>query len=140
MIVADSSYIAEGVLVDEALLRKDDMVAPDLAIYETMGAIWKHQVLLGRISDGQGYLAALADLVRSNRLVALEPDNRLVSATYDLSARYRAHPRDAIFVALAFMTGLELKTFDRNQKRILERETARRGRTRSGSTERLDRR
>ncbi len=131
MIVADSSYIAEGVLVDEALLRRDGMVAPDLAIYETMEAIWKHQALLGRISDGQRYLAALADLVRSNWLVALKPDDRLVGETYDLSVRYRAHPHDTVFVALAVMTGLELKTFDRNQSRILERETARRGRAKS---------
>ena len=138
--MADRSYIAEGVLVDEALLRRDGMVAPDLAVYETMGAIWKHQALLGRISDGQRYLAPLADLVRSNWLVALKPDDRLAGETYDLSVRYRAHQSGTVFVALAAMTGLGLKTFDRNQRRILERETPRRGGARSEGQVRGDRR
>lgn len=124
--MTDSSFLAEGILVDGSLLTRDRMVAPDLAVYETAGAVWRHQTLLGRISDGSGYLSVLSDLVGSNRLVTLEPNEELARETYDLAVRYHAHPHDAVFVALAVMTGLDLRTFDPGQREMHEREKARR--------------
>lgn len=122
MIVADSSFIAEGVLTDEALLRGERMLAPELAVYETASAIWKHQVILGVIDDGPSYLDVLNDLLRSNTLLAVSPDSDLLRTAYDLAVRYRAHPHDTVFVALAVRTGLRLETFDSGQLKIFEKE------------------
>jgi predicted nucleic acid-binding protein len=126
MIVADSSFIVEGVLVDGNLLRQETMVAPDLVVYETVGAIWKHEALLGRISDGTGFLSVLSDLIKSNRLLALRPDEELIGDAYAMAVRYHVHPHDAIFVALAVATGLELETLDASQRALYEKEIARR--------------
>lgn len=122
MIVADSSYITEGVLEDRALLQRDTIVTPDLGIYETVGAIWKHQVALGKVSDGAGYVSVLADLIRTNRLLAVDPGPALISSAYDIAVRHRSHPHDAVFVAMAIGDGLELYTLDAGQKRMYEQE------------------
>ena len=87
MIVADSSYIAEGVLVDQGLLAGPTIMVPDLAIYETVGAIWKHEVALGRIKEGKSYVDALLELVRTHKLLGEGPDEELLLRSYDLAVR-----------------------------------------------------
>ena len=124
MIVADSSYIVEGVLADKSLLMGDLILAPDLAVYETAGAIWKHQALLGRIRDGRRYLSTLSELIRTNSLLTTMPDKEAIDAAYDLALRYHSHPHDTVFVAIALRTGLDLKTFDSEQREIYDRERA----------------
>lgn len=122
MIVADSSYVVEGVLTDESLLRREAILVPDLAIYETISAIWKHQIILGRLSDGRGYISVLFELIRANKLLAVGPDEEILSMAYDISLRHHSHPYDAVFVAMAVITGLELKTFDTKQRKEFEQE------------------
>jgi predicted nucleic acid-binding protein len=126
VIVADSSYIVEGLLADKSLLMGELILAPDLAIYETAGAIWKHQTILGRIHDGMRYLSILSELIRTNNLLTTLSGNEVISAAYDLALRYHSHPYDAVFVAMALRTGLDLKTFDSHQREIFDREKAKR--------------
>ena len=118
--MADSSYIAEGILADRALLRAQRMLAPSLAVYEVAGAIWKHQAVLGRIQEGEKFLAVLAGLVGARDLLTVEPDERLLLDAHAIAVRQRVHPRDAIFVAVALGNGLELATFDEAQRRVYD--------------------
>ena len=120
MIVADSSYIAEGILTDIRMLRSERMLAPSLAVYEVAGAIWKHQAVLGRILEGEKFLRVLSDLLRTNELLTIEPDVGLLLDAYAIAVSQRVHPHDAIFVALALRNGLELVTLDDAQKRVYE--------------------
>jgi predicted nucleic acid-binding protein len=125
LIVADSSYLAAGILEDEGLLRNQRILIPDLAIYETLSVIWKHQVLLRRLANGMRHVAVLFDFVDTNVIIPVPPDCELAERTHDLATQYRAHPHDMVFVALALVTGLELKSFDETQLRIMDGERAR---------------
>lgn len=127
MIVADSSYIAEGVLIDRRMLSSQAMLAPSLAVYEVAAAIWKHQVVLGRIEEGEKFLGALADLVATNALLAVPPDARLLLDSHRVAVAQRIHPHDAVFVALALSSGLDLATLDGAQRRAYERAKSGRG-------------
>ncbi len=128
MIVADGSFIAAGILVDKDLLSGEGVLTADLAVYETVSAIWKHQALLHRIDDGLPYLGLLFGLMEENRIVALKPSPELTEEAYRMALRNSAPVYDTIFVALALDTGLKLKSFDERQIAILERESRAKGR------------
>ncbi|MDG6985124.1 MAG: type II toxin-antitoxin system VapC family toxin [Nitrososphaerota archaeon] len=120
MIVADSSFIAEGILADRSLIRSELMLSPSLAVYEVAGAVWKHQALLGRIREGDKFLAVLSDLLATRRLLTVEPDRELIMDAHRIAVRHGAHPNDAVFVAVALKSGLELRTFDAAQRKVFE--------------------
>jgi predicted nucleic acid-binding protein len=119
MIVADSSYIFEGMLRDGALLENEIMIAPELALYEVINAVWKHEALIKDVADGSRHISALYDLVSSGVLRFVRPDREVMDKAYRLSLRKKCALYDAVFVALAMDLGLELKTFDEVQKGLL---------------------
>jgi predicted nucleic acid-binding protein len=131
VIVADSSYIVEGLLTDRSLLRQDRIVAPDIAVYEAVGAVWKHEQVLNKIKEGKMFLSALTDLIRTGDLLTVEPNERLLLDAYGVAIRHRIHPHDAVFIALAIENGLELKTLDADQRRAYEDEASDSARGRS---------
>jgi predicted nucleic acid-binding protein len=45
MIVADTSYLVEGLLRDASLLQEDTL-SPELALYEVANTVWKHEFIL----------------------------------------------------------------------------------------------
>ena len=46
MIVADSSFIVEGLIKQKELLEEnEDILTLDLAVYEVANSIWKHEFL-----------------------------------------------------------------------------------------------
>lgn len=122
MIVADSSYLAKGILEDRSLLTAERIITADLALYETTNTILKHHVFLKRISDGAPYLSILHGLLRTNALFAVKPWEGLLGRAYELAVRNRVSLYDTIFVALALETGLELRSFDKEQLTIMKRE------------------
>jgi len=124
VIVADSSYLAAGILEDEALLRNQRILTPDLAIYETLSTIWKHQALLKRVTNGERLVDVLFDFVGTNIVIPVHPDRELAGRAFGLAVQHRTHPHDMVFVALALGTGLELKSFDETQLKIMEEERA----------------
>ncbi len=63
MIVADTSYIVEAILHDSALLDDEPIVAPDLALYETMNAIWKHETLILVLENASMYIDVFLKLI-----------------------------------------------------------------------------
>jgi predicted nucleic acid-binding protein len=77
VIVADSSYITEGLLSNKELL-KEQIISPELIIYETANTIWKHEYLLKRIQNGQEYLSLLYGLINSGKITVIFPDENLI--------------------------------------------------------------
>lgn len=119
-IVADSSYIIEGLLKDKSLFEGYDILSPDYGIYEVLNAVWKHQVLLKQIKDSGTILVTLFDLISAQRIRFMALDEEMIRSAYDLAVKTRTPVYDTVFVALAKELGVELKTFDRKQAEIFK--------------------
>ena len=122
MKVADSSYIVEGLLRRKELLEEDILITVDLALYETVNAVWKHQFLLKDLNDGVPYVSILYGLVDSGRIRVIRPGEELMKRGYSLAAKSRRSIYDAIFIALALEFTSELGTFDKRQAEQLQKE------------------
>jgi predicted nucleic acid-binding protein len=122
MKVADSSYLIEGLLRDASLLEGEVFVAPDLTLYEVANTLWKHQTLLKDIRNSSEYIHLFQELVSTRSIQLVRPDRRLLDDAYSLSLKHQLPIVDTIFVALALELGLQLKTFDAAQSRMLDKE------------------
>lgn len=49
----------EGLLKRKRLLEEDQILTPDLALYEVANSIWKHQHILKDLEDGLPYVSTL---------------------------------------------------------------------------------
>jgi predicted nucleic acid-binding protein len=119
MIVGDSSYIVHALLKDASLFERELIVTPDIALYEVMNAIWKHAAVLRDIKDGTPYIERMFELTSSRVLEFLRPSETMVTAAYKLSLEKKCTFYDAIFVTVALTLGIELKTFDEAQRRLV---------------------
>lgn len=122
MKVADSSYIVEGLLRRKELLEEDVLITVDLALYEAVNAVWKHQFLIRDLSDGVPYVRILYGLVESGRVRVIRPGGELMKHGYFLAAKNHRSIYDAIFIALALELALDLATFDKRQAKLLRKE------------------
>lgn len=122
MIAADSSFLIEAIFRDADLFEGEVFVAPDLALYEVVNVIWKHEALIRDLREASRYLDVVDDLISSEVIVLVRPDGDLVREAYTLSLRHRASFYDTVFVALALKLNLELRTFDEEQSRIFSEE------------------
>jgi len=122
MIVADTSYVVEGLLHNSGLFSKETLVVPDLTLYETANVLWKHQQLIQDLKDASEHLEILEKLVSEGTLVLVRPDGELTRKAYNLSIKHKTPFYDTIFVALALQLKLDLKSFDKAQIRILTEE------------------
>jgi predicted nucleic acid-binding protein len=120
--VADSSYLIEGILRDATLLENETLVCPDLALYEVVNAIWKHETLLHDLKDAQERIELLSALVSNERVQLIRPDRKLLIEAYALSVKHGRTIYDCVFIALALQLKMELATFDGNQSSILNEE------------------
>lgn len=121
MKVADSSYIVEGLLRHKELFE-EDLLTVDLALYEAVNALWKHQFLIKDIDDGVPYVSILYGLVDSGRIQVIRPGEELMKQGYSLAARRHRPIYDAIFIALALELASELATFDKRQTELMQEE------------------
>ena len=119
MIVADTSYLVEAILRNAELFKGEIFVAPDLALYEAVNVIWKHEALIRDLEDAAGYLTIMEELISSEAIRLIRPDAKLVQDAYNLSIKHKTPFYDTIFVTLAMRLKLELRTFDKAQTRIL---------------------
>ena len=122
MKVADSSYLIEGILRDVSLLENELFVSPDLALYEVMNTLWKHESLIKDLKDSWASLSLFLELVSVEVVRLVRPDKRLLEEAYSLSRKHRLPTYDTIFIALALELGLELKTYDSKQAAIMSKE------------------
>ena len=125
MKIADSSYLAEGILRDATLLENEVLVSPDLALYEVVNTLWKHEALIGDLDDAQQRIELLSGLVSARRVQLVRPDRKLLDQAYALSIKHRLPIYDSIFVALALELKIGLATFDAKQSKILTDEKRR---------------
>jgi predicted nucleic acid-binding protein len=122
MIVADSSYLVEGILRKARLVENETMVAPDLALYEVVNTLWKHETMIGDLDDSSSHIDLVLELVSTGAILLVRPDKKLLNQTYYLSVKYRTSVYDTVFVALALQLGLELKTYDEKQAKMFSKE------------------
>ncbi len=115
----------EGLLKRKKLLEEDQILTPDLALYEVANSIWKHQLILKDLEDGLPYVSILYAMVDSGAIRTVQPDEELLKRSYAMAARNMVSMYDTIFVSLALEIGLELKTFDGQQSRIMRLEAKR---------------
>jgi len=120
VIIADSSYISEGLLKDKSLLDDYEIFSPDFGFYEVLNAVWKHQVLLKQVKDSATILATFFDLISAQRIRFIALEEETIRSAYDLAVKTRTLVYDAIFVALARELVVELKTFDKRQAALFK--------------------
>ena len=122
MIVADSSFLARGLMTENELLNQENFLVPDIAVYEVANVAFKHQVLLKLVPDAFPFVQVMFDLSRLGKIVLIEPRLPLVADAFRLAVKNRTTLYDMIFVALALSTGLDLATLDLKQRSIFESE------------------
>lgn len=122
MIVADSSYLVEGILRNARLIEDETIVAPDLALYEVVNTLWKHEAVIGDLDDSSSHIDLFMQLVSTGAIVLVRPDGKLVNETCALSVKHKTPVYDTVFVALALQLELELKTYDEKQAKMLSKE------------------
>lgn len=119
MFIAESSYPVEVLLKDASLPERRTIVAPDIAFYEVINAVWKHEVILKDLKDRKLHLELLFELASTNAIRFVNPDAQVVKKAYELACEKRCTFHDAIFVVLALHPGVELETFDEEQRTLL---------------------
>jgi len=120
---ADTSYIVEGLLRDKTLLEGEELLTPELTLYEVANTLWKHERLLQDIPSGLEYLNILMSLVELGGIIIVRFDKKLAAASYQLAVKHGITVYDSAPIAIALSTGLTLKTFDKQQKRVFEAES-----------------
>lgn len=134
MIVADSSYLVEELLSGGSALERDAVIVPDLAIHEVANAIFVQEHILHKIQDGSIYLGLMFEAIESGLIRTIESSEELIGAAYEVAGRNGAAFYDCLFVAVALSTGQILKTRDEKQKRIYDKELARKPKSSSPTT------
>ncbi len=118
-VVVDSSVVAKWVLpeVDSDIARRvltgasanaQRLVILDLAVAEVANAIWKrHRQRLVTLDEARGLLDALVHVP-----VDVAPASNVLSAGFEIAARYDRSVYDALFVAMAQQLGARGVTAD----------------------------
>ena len=115
-IVADSSYLIEGLLKDKTLFEGySSICSPDFGLYEVLNTVWKHQVLSRQIQDGGIIIATFFDLIAAERIRFMALEQKTIVRAYHLAVKTKKPFYDTAFIVLARELGLELKTFDKEQ-------------------------
>jgi predicted nucleic acid-binding protein len=133
LIVADSSYIVDGLLNGDEEFGREPMIAPELAVYEVVNAILTRERVLGVKQLGVPYVGALFQVIEASLLEVVGSSEGLMTEAYEIASRNGVGVYDCVFVALALRTGAPLMSHDRGQLKVLEREKARRGTAEGGA-------
>lgn len=120
VIVADSSYVVEGLLKDGSLLDGYIVCSPDYSLYEILNVVWKHQVILKRIKDSRMIIDIFFDLISAESIQFMTLKEKTIRNAYNLALKTKMPIYDVVFVTLARELGVELKTFDKRQAEIFE--------------------
>ena len=103
----------------------NEIVAPELVVYEVANAIWKHEHLLKDLEKGKLYLSIFYGLIDAGKIKIIDLNEELMQKSYLIAKRQRITVYDAVFVSLAIKLGLPLRSYDRGQIRALESESSR---------------
>ena len=122
-IVADTSYVIEGLLSNFSLIRQHENIYFLIySVSEVVNAIWKSQILLKQLSqeEANGTIAFFFRLILNDNIRLLDLEQKDFMAAYVIAAKTRLTVYDTSFIVLANKIGLELKTLDKKQARIYE--------------------
>ena len=123
-IVADSSYIIEGLLKDKSLFEGyGSICSPDFGLYEVLNTVWMHQVLSRQIQDGEIIIAMFFDLIATERIRFMTLEQKTIMNTYQLAVKTKKPFYDTAFIVLARELGMELKTFDKEQAKAFKEDS-----------------
>jgi predicted nucleic acid-binding protein len=122
MKVADTSYVVGGLLRDQTIFESEDFLVPELALYEIVNVIWKHEMLIRDIRRGLDYIEALDELIDAGVVTVITYSDKISRAAYGISLRRKIAVYDSIFIALALETSLDLVTLDKEQRKAFEGE------------------
>ena len=112
----------EGLLKNKELLEEEQIVAPELILYEVTNAIWKHEHLLKDLRDGKSYLSIFYNLITAGKITIISANQSLMLESYRLAKRRGITIYDALFVCLSIRLDVTLKTFDEAQSAALDEE------------------
>ena len=124
-IVADTSYVIEGLLSNFSLIRQHENIYFLIySVSEVVNAIWKSQILLKQLSqeEANGTIAFFFRLILSDNIRLLDLEQEDFMAAYIIATKTRLTVYDTSFIVLADKIGLELKTFDKKQARIYQQQ------------------
>ena len=99
-------------------MEEDELLTPDLALYEITNSIWKHQHILKDLENGLPYISILYGLFDSGAIRIVPPNEELMRRSYEIAARNKTSIYDTVFIALALETDLELKHSINNKSNI----------------------
>ena len=102
------------------MLANEQIVAPDVAVYEVANAVWKRENLLKNLENGLQYIAIFFGFIESGKIAVVHSNENLMQESYKIAKRSGITFYDAVFVALALEIGLPLKTFDNAQIRAFK--------------------
>lgn len=120
IVVADTSYIVEGILNNASLFDDQIIYTVNYGLYEILNVIWKHQVLLKRIKDSNPIVDALFDLISAGRIQFLTPRVQTMKSAHVFAVKTRTPIYDIVFIGLAKELEVELLTFDKKQAAIFK--------------------
>ena len=124
-IVADTSYVIEGLLSNFSLIKQHENIYFLIySVSEVVNAIWKSQILLKQLSqeEANGTIAFFFRLILNDNIRLLDLEQKDFMAAYVIAAKTRLTVYDTSFIVLADKIGLELKTFDKKQARIYQQQ------------------
>lgn len=105
-----------------SLFSDEEIVAPDLVVYEVANVVWKREHLLKNLVNGQQYLAIFFGFIESGKITILPPNETIIQKSCKIAKQNDITLYDALFIALALEFGLPLKTFDKAQIRAFKSE------------------
>jgi len=79
--------MVEALLRRKELFQEDFLVTVDLAVYESVNSIWKHQFLIKDLDDGVPYVSLLYGFIESGRIRVIHLGEDLMRRGYSLAAR-----------------------------------------------------
>lgn len=127
MIVVDSSVLIRYFSKEEGWEEAEELielgaVTLELAVKEVANGLWK-KVLRGEMAK-EDAVSLILDLA-SGDFVRLEDQSKYLEDAFDIAVRWKVTVYDALFVALARSTGLELATCDERQGGVAKGEGVR---------------
>jgi predicted nucleic acid-binding protein len=123
--VIDSSILAKYILKEKGWENIRDILIEkpytlELAIKETVNAIWKRVYLLRDISIEKARILT-EDLIVLSRNLRIEDQNKYLQKAIEISIKYGITIYDSLFIALAYMRKAELITSDKKQFEIAKK-------------------
>lgn len=104
------------------MLENEQIIAPDMVVYEVANAIWKQEHLMKNLEDGKQYITIFHGLIESGNITVLPPNESLMQDSYLIAKQNSITVYDAVFVVLALQLNVSLKTLDKVQTRVFRTE------------------